>query len=104
MPRRDLMRAATVAAAARWALHFLRRWARAEPDFVQQFWQDFEASVTFLKPGLRTWSYRLKTIPQSGTEGFFRNLRRFLGRFPGFMSPEHAGRALGLYLLEAEHA
>jgi hypothetical protein len=34
-------------------------------------------------------------------EGFFRNLRRFLGRFPGFMSPE---RALGLYLLGAEHA
>lgn len=37
-------------------------------------------------------------------EGFFRNLRRLLGRFPGFVSPEHADRALGLYLLGAEHA
>jgi hypothetical protein len=33
-------------------------------------------------------------------EGFFRNLRRFLG----FLSPEHSERALGLYLLGAEHA
>lgn len=37
-------------------------------------------------------------------EGFFLNLRRFLGRFPGFVSSEHADRALGLYLLGAEHA
>jgi hypothetical protein len=52
--------------------------------------------------GLRTWSNRLKTTHPA--EGFFRNLRRFLGRFPGFVSPEHAERALGLYRLGAEHA
>jgi len=86
--------------AEQWALHFCRRWARSEPDFVHAFWQGFQASVTFLKLGLRTWSYRLKTTNLA--EGFFRNLRRFLGRFPGFLSPDHADRALGLYLLGAE--
>ena len=103
--RRDfwwIYEAESVEQAQRWALHFLRRWARSEPDFVQQFWQGFEASVTFLKSGLRTWSYRLKTTNLA--DGFFRNLRRFLGRFPGFVSPEHSERALGLYLLGADHA
>ena len=74
------------------------RWARSEPDFVQQFWEGFEASITFLTAGLRTWSYRLKTTNLA--EGFFRNLRRFLG----FVSSEHSERALGLYLLGADHA
>ena len=103
--RRDfwwIYEAESVEQAERWALHFLRRWARSEPAFVQQFWQGFEASITFLKAGLRTWSYRLKTTNLA--EGFFRNLRRFLGRFPGFVSPQHSERALGLYLLGAEHA
>jgi len=103
--RRDfwwIYEAESVEQAQRGALHFLRRWARSEPDFVQQFWQGFEASVTFLKSGLRTWSYRLKTTNLA--DGFFRNLRRFLGRFPGFVSPEHSERALGLYLLGADHA
>jgi transposase-like protein len=103
--RRDfwwIYEAESVEQAQRWALHFLRRWARSEPDFVQQFWQGFAASVTFLKAGLRTWSYRLKTTNLA--EGFFRNLRRFLGRFPGFVSPQHSERALGLYLLGADHA
>lgn len=101
--RRDfwwIYEAENVEQAERWALHFLRRWARSEPEFVHQFWQGFDASITFLKAGLRTWSYRLKTTNLA--EGFFRNLRRFLGRFPGFVSPQHSERALGLYLLGAE--
>ena len=109
LPKRRLRRdfwwiyeAESVEQAERWALYFVRRWARAEPDFVHQFWQGFQASITFLKSGLETWSYRLKTTNLA--EGFFRNLRRFLGRFPGFVSPEHSERALGLYLLGAEHA
>lgn len=103
--RRDfwwIYEAESVEQAQRWALHFVRRWARSEPLFVQQFWQGFDASITFLKVGLRTWSYRLKTTNLA--EGFFRNLRRFLGRFPGFTSPQHSQRALGLYLLGAQHA
>ena len=99
--RRDfwwIYEAESVAQAQRWGLHFLRRWARREPEFVAQFWAGFQASLTFLKCGLRTWSYRLKTTNLA--EGFFRNLRRFLG----FLSPEHSERALGLYLLGAEHA
>lgn len=102
--RRDfwwIYEAENVEQAERWALHFLRRWARREPEFVHQFWEGFDASISFLKSGLRTWSYRLKTTNLA--EGFFRNLRRFLGRFPGFVSPEHSERALGLYLLGAEN-
>ena len=103
--RRDfwwIYEAENVEQAERWALHFLRRWARSEPDFVHHFWEGFDASITFLKSGLQTWSYRLKTTNLA--EGFFRNLRRFLGRFPGFVSPEHSERALALYLLGADHA
>jgi transposase-like protein len=101
--RRDfwwIYEAESVEQAERWALHFRRRWARSEPEMVHEFWRGFQASVTFLRSGLQTWSYRLKTTNLA--EGFFRNLRRFLGRFPGFMSPEHSERALGLYLLGAE--
>lgn len=101
--RRDfwwIYEAENVEQAERWALHFSRRWARSEPDLVRQFGEGFDASITFLKSGLRTWSYRLRTTNLA--EGFFRNLRRFLGRFPGFLSPEHSERALGLYLLGAE--
>ena len=101
--RRDfwwIYEAESVEQAERWALHFRRRWARAEPEMVQEFWRGFQASVTFLRSGLQIWSYRLKTTNLA--EGFFRNLRRFLSRFPGFMSPEHSQRALGLYLLGAE--
>ncbi len=71
-------------------------------SLVGQAWEQLQGSITFLKYGLRTWSYRLKTTNLA--EGFFRNLRRFLGRFPGLVSPEHAQRALGLYLLGAEIA
>lgn len=101
--RRDfwwIYEAESVEQAERWALHFRRRWARSEPEMVHEFWGGFPASLTFLRSGLQTWSYRLKTTNLA--EGFFRNLRRFLGRFPGFMSPEHSERALGLYLLGAE--
>ncbi len=101
--RRDfwwIYEAENVEQAEGWALHFVRRWARSEPEFVHQFWKGFDSSITFLKSGLRTWSYRLKTTNLA--EGFFRNLRRFLGRFPGFVSPHHSERALGLYLLGAE--
>jgi transposase-like protein len=86
--------------AERCGLYFCRRWAGSEPNFVHAFWQGFDAPVTFLKTGLRTWSYRLKTTNLA--EGFFRNLRRFLGRFPGFLGPDQCDRAFGLYLLGEE--
>ena len=73
--RRDfwwIYEAESVEQVERWVLRFIRRWARSEPDFVHQFWQGFEASITFLKVGLRAWSYRLKTTTLA--EGFFRNL------------------------------
>jgi len=53
-----------------------------------------------LKPGLRSWSFRLKTT--NLTEGFFRNLRRFLDRLPFFINPKQSEQGLGLYLPGAE--
>jgi len=32
-------------------------------------------------------------------EGFFRNLWRFRGRFPGFEDEKHSSRVIGTYLL-----
>jgi hypothetical protein len=69
-------------------------------DDIRCAGQGFPASVTFLQAGLETWNCRLKTANLA--EGFFRNVRRFLGRFPDFLSAEHCDRALGLYLLGAE--
>jgi len=53
--------AESVEQAERWVLHFVRRWARAEPEFLQQFWEGFEASITLLECELRLWGYCLKT-------------------------------------------
>jgi hypothetical protein len=63
------------------------------------FMPGFERLVAGQSPGQKL-SYidraphRLKTTNLA--ESFFCTLRRFLGRFPGFLSPDHCGRALGL--------
>ena len=67
---------------------------------VHEFGRSFQASVSFLKPRLQPYRYRLKTTNLA--EGLFRNLRCFLGRFSGFTGPAHSERALGLSLLGAE--
>lgn len=90
----------SVEQARRWARHFCQRWARQQPRLVREFAAGFETSMTFLRSGLHPWSYRLRTTNLA--EGFFHHLRRFLSRFPGFLTPQHAERALGLYLLGAE--
>jgi hypothetical protein len=76
--------------------------ARAEPQSNHKFWQGFDASLAFLRQGPRTWSYRLKTFNLA--QGFFRELRRVLGCFPGYVSPRHFDRTLGRCLAGADHA
>ena len=51
-----------------------------------------------------SWRHRLRTTNLA--EGFFRHLRRDLGRFPGCTDPAHSERILGCFLLasEATHA
>lgn len=51
--RRDfwwIYEAESVQQAERWALHFLRRWARSEPEMVHEFWRGFPASPTLGTP------------------------------------------------------
>jgi transposase-like protein len=90
----------SVEQAHRWARRFSQRWARRQPLLVRHFNEGLEASLTFLRNGVHPWTYRLRTTNLA--EGFFHHLRRFLSRFPGFVDPHHAERALGLYLLGAE--
>ncbi|MFB0519193.1 MAG: hypothetical protein ACETWC_07930 [Acidobacteriota bacterium] len=45
----------------------------------------------------RQWRHRVRTT--NIAECFFRNLWRFMGRFPGFRDEEHSGWVLGAYLL-----
>jgi putative transposase len=46
------------------------------------------------------WRHRLRTTNLA--EGFFRNFRRFLSRFPGVTDLAHAARIVSLYLVGAE--
>jgi len=46
------------------------------------------------------WRHRLRTTNLA--EGFFRNFRRFLSRFPGVTDLAHAARIVALYLVGAE--
>ena len=48
------------------------------------------------------WRHRLRTTNLA--EGFFRNFRRFLSRFPGVTDLAHAARIVALYLVGAETA
>ena len=48
------------------------------------------------------WRHRLRTTNLA--EGFFRNFRRFLSRFPGVTDLAHAARIVALYLIGAETA
>ncbi|MGH9375512.1 MAG: hypothetical protein ACRD22_20040 [Terriglobia bacterium] len=52
---------------------------------------------------MNTTKVALSNLVTQAWAQVFHNLRRFPGRFPGFLSPEHADRALGLYLLGAEN-
>ena len=46
------------------------------------------------------WRHRLRTTNLG--EGWFRHLRRYLGRFPGCQDATHAEQVLGCFLLAAE--
>jgi len=46
------------------------------------------------------WRHRVRTTNLA--ESFFRNLWRFMGRFPGFEDEEHSSRVIGTYLLGIE--
>ncbi len=78
---------------------FCRRWQRRDPQIVERFRERYTETLGYLRFPAE-WRHRVRTVNLA--EGFFRNLRRYFNRFPGFQDPEHLSRVIGLYLLGAE--
>ena len=86
-----------------WANSFCRRWRFWAPQRVHKFRAELHRVLAYLRwPA--SWRHRLRTTHLA--EGFFRHLRRDLGRFPGCTDAAHRERILGCFLLasEATHA
>lgn len=78
---------------------FKEKWYSKEPLAVKRLCELFPDTINFLKIKER-WNYKLRT--NNLAEGFFRNLRRFLGRYPGFNSKDHLLKSFAMYLKGAE--
>jgi putative transposase len=85
----------------RWAASFCRRWQFWAPAMVDKFKAELERVVAYLRWPTR-WRHRLRTTNLA--EGFFRHLRRYLGRFPGCVDPAHSEHVLGCFILACEQA
>jgi putative transposase len=83
----------------KWAGSFARRWRFGAPEMVQKFQEELPRVLAYLRFP-RYWRHRLRTTNLA--EGFFRHLRRYLGRFPGCVDAAHSEQVLGCYLLAAE--
>jgi putative transposase len=83
----------------KWAGSFARRWRFWAPEMVEKFQQELPRVLAYLRFP-RYWRHRLRTTNLA--EGFFRHLRRYLGRFPGCVDAIHSEQVLGCYLLAAE--
>lgn len=85
----------------RWAASFCRRWRFWAPEMVEKFKAELHRVVAYLRWPTR-WRHRLRTTNLA--EGFFRHLRRYLGRFPGCVDPAHSEQVLGCFILACEQA
>ncbi len=85
----------------RWAVSFCRRWRFWAPPMVEKFQAELHRVVAYLRWPAR-WRHRLRTTNLA--EGFFRHLRRYLGRFPGCLDPTHSEQILGCFILACEQA
>ena len=66
---------------------------------VQKFAAELPRVLAYLRwPA--AWRHRLRTTNLA--EGFFRHLRRYLGRFPGCINSAHSEQILGCFLLASE--
>jgi transposase-like protein len=75
---------------------FRRVWGAREPQMLEAFDGERERTLGFLRFPAQ-WRHRVRTVNLA--EGFFRNLRRFLSRWPGFLDEAHLSHVIGLYLL-----
>jgi transposase-like protein len=85
----------------RWAASFCRRWQFWAPAMVEKFKAEQHRVLAYLRWPAR-WRHRLRTTNLA--EGFFRHLRRYLGRFPGCLDAAHSERVLGCFILACEQA
>lgn len=85
----------------RWAASFCRRWRFWAPAMVEKFQAELHRVLAYLRWPAR-WRHRLRTTNLA--EGFFRHLRRYLGRFPGCLDPAHSEQVLGCFILACEQA
>ena len=85
----------------RWAGSFCRRWRFWAPEMVEKFKAELHRVLAYLRWPAR-WRHRLRTTNLA--EGFFRHLRRYLGRFPGCVDPPHSEQVLGCFILACEQA
>lgn len=85
----------------RWAASFCRRWQFWAPQMVDKFKAELHRVLAYLRWPPR-WRHRLRTTNLA--EGFFRHLRRYLGRFPGCVDPAHSEQVLGCFILACEQA
>jgi len=85
----------------RWAASFCRRWRFWAPQMVEKFKAELHRVLAYLRWPAR-WRHRLRTTNLA--EGFFRHLRRYLGRFPGCVDPAHSEQVLGCFILACEQA
>lgn len=69
------------------------------PLMVEKFQAQLNRVLAYLRWPLE-WRHRLRTT--NSAEGFFRHLRRYLGRFPGCRDAAHSEHVLGCYVLAAE--
>jgi len=82
-----------------WARRFCARWRGHAPQMVEKFRDQLHRVLAYLRFPAR-WRHRLRT--SNLAEGFFRHLRRYLGRFPGCLDAAHSEQVLGCFLLAAE--
>jgi len=87
--------------ARRWAARFCRRWQFWAPQMVEKFKTELPRVLAYLR-WPPAWRHRLRTTNLA--EGFFRHLRRYLGRFPGYVNPQHSEQVLGCFVLALEQA
>jgi transposase-like protein len=85
----------------RWAASFCRRWRFWAPQMVEKFQAELHRVLAYLRWPAR-WRHRLRTTNLA--EGFFRHLRRYLGRFPGCVDAAQSEQILGCFILACEQA
>lgn len=78
---------------------FVEKWMKLEPHAVSVLYNKKEKLFHYYRyPGI--WRHRLRTT--NVAEGFFRHLRTFMRRYPGWTDEDQLNLVVGMYLLGME--